>query len=283
MLSDLKYNIRPLQSVVLSIFKEYAEICQKYGFRYYAAYGTALGAIRHKGFIPWDDDFDVVMPREDYNKFVKVVQKELPHHLRFSRGGERPCSPIYFGKILDESVGLMESLSKETEMNISEPPFIDIFVLDYVPASVLDFKRWWRERRLWRLCQMWRYPRSCYCSSQKGLQLLCARVLGLFLNGCYRKTVSNEDMMQVLDEILAKRFPSEHVVEGAFFRMKEARLLSRKLFEPARLVPFEDTQIRVAYNVEEILQQYYGDYMKLPPEKDRVPPHVLRHNYEGHV
>ena len=108
-------------------------------------------------------------------------------------------------------------------------------------------------------------------------------MLGGLLSRRYRKTQSNEDMMRVLDEICAEDSSSEHVVEAAFFRMKESRLLSKTLFEPARLIPFEDTQIRVAANVEEILRRYYGDYMQLPPEKDRVPPHVLRYNYEGHV
>ena len=280
---ELKYNIRPLQDEALKIFKIFAAICERHGLRYYAAYGTALGAIRHHGFIPWDDDFDVAMPRVDYNKFVKVVQEELPPFMKFSRGGEEPCSPIYFSKILNVTDGLVDLLSKVTQMEIEDPPFIDIFVLDFIPQNVLDFRDWWRKRRLWRLCQLWRYPQSSFCSSQKGLKLIFARILGLCLNSGYRKTNSNEDMMCVLDEILAECPISEHVVEVAFFRMKESRLLPKTLFEPARIVPFEDTQIRVAGNVEEILRRYYGDYMKLPPEKDRVPPHVLRYNYDGHV
>ena len=108
-------------------------------------------------------------------------------------------------------------------------------------------------------------------------------MIGGLLSRKYRKTQSNEDMMRVLDEICAEDSSSEHVVEVAFFRMKESRLLAKALFEPARLVPFEDTHICVAAKAEEILKRYYGDYMRLPPEKDRVPPHVLRYNYEGHV
>ena len=65
--------------------------------------------------------------------------------------------------------------------------------------------------------------------------------------------------------------------------IKKSRHLSRSLFEPSRLVPFKDTKMRVATNVEGILRRYYGDYMELSPEKDRTPPHVLRHHYEGHV
>ena len=87
----------------------------------------------------------------------------------------------------------------------------------------------------------------------------------------------------MLDELSEAAAESANVVEPCFFRMQESRLLPTSCFEPARMIPFEDTQIRVAANVEEILRRYYGDYMQLPPEKDRVPPHVLRYNYEGHV
>lgn len=278
---ELKYNIRPLQEEALKIFKVFAAICEKYKLRYYAAYGTALGAIRHKGFIPWDDDLDVAMPRVDYNQFVKVVLEELPANIRFLRGGESFYSPILFGRLLNEQEGIVKRLSKITGLELKDPPFVDVFVLEGVPESVLGFKDWLQDRRMWRLCQLWRYPDSRYQTSF--IHRLAAKIIGIFVSRKYRKTCDNEDMMRVFDELADQWNGSTHVVEPSFFRMKEARLLSRSLFEPARMIPFEDTVIRVASNVEEILTRYYGDYMKLPPENERVPPHVLRLMYEWHV
>ena len=280
-MSEVKYNIRPLQEEVLKIFKVFAAICEKHGLRYYAAYGTALGAIRHHGFIPWDDDFDVAMPRSDYHKFARVANGELPSFLRFLRGGESYYSPILFGRVLNIDGMVIDKLKAITGLALKDPPFIDVFVLDDLPENALGLMGWRREYRLWRVCQIWRYPHAGYNSSWK--HKIIARTLGWLLNPRYRRTTSNEDMMCVLDE-LSMRWPrSRHVIEWAFFHMNEARVLAKSLFEPFRLVSFEDVQIRVPYNVEEILTRYYGDYMKLPPEKDRVPPHVMRYNYDGHV
>ena len=79
----LPYNLAPVWKVVLDIYREFAAICQRHSLRHYAAFGTALGAVRHKGFIPWDDDFDVMMPRPDYERLIEIAPSELPAHLQF--------------------------------------------------------------------------------------------------------------------------------------------------------------------------------------------------------
>lgn len=281
-MSEVKYNIRPLQEQILKIFKVFAAICEKHGLRYYAAYGTALGAIRHHGFIPWDDDFDVAMPRSDYNQFVKIVQQELPQGLVFLRGGDAPNSPIYFSKIVNGEDELPAKLSRITNMTIEDPPFIDIFVLENIPQCILDLKQWWRKRRLWRFCQLWRYPETARCASRKGVTLLFARLLGFLLNYHYRKTADNTDMMYVLDEISSILPNSEHIIEPCFFRMRESRLLSVSDFEPARTVEFEDTKINVPSRVERLLRIHYGDFMTLPPIDQRIPEHAMRKTF-SHV
>ena len=277
-MSEVKYNIKPLQEEVLKIFKVFAAICEKHGLRYYAAYGTALGAIRHHGFIPWDDDFDVAMPRSDYNKFVNIVRGALPRELKFFRGGESKYGGISISRIVNVSEGIVDRLREETNLDLPNAPFIDIFVLEAAPTNVFDLKRVLREDKLWRMCQLWRYPETKYSFSRKWL-LPIASVLGFFLTGRYRKTTDNEDMMLVRDEIKSHYETSEHVFEPVFFRNRESRLLPRIYFEPSRLVEFEDTQIRVPSKVEELLRIYYGDYMTPPPVEERIPEHVMRKTF----
>lgn len=281
------YNLRPLQDAALAIFKEFAQICERHGFRYYAMYGTALGAIRHKGFIPWDDDLDVVMPRPDYNAFVKVVNDELSGALKCLRGGETNLSSIYQSRIIDTRAGLVEELSEKTNLNLIYPPFVDIFILDALEDAPLSHKAIWGFRRRMRLVQMYRHPESMGCVSQQNkIKRLVARIVGMCLSPLYPKTASNEAFMQLLDQECLRRRPYEsatRLAEINFFRMKEDRVIQSSELEPVRAVPFEDTTIRVPAKVEDILMRYYGDFMQYPEEASRVPAHQLRVMYKEHI
>ena len=282
--SERKWNIRPFQNEVLRIFREFECICKKYNLRYYAIGGTALGAVRHGGFIPWDDDFDVSMPREDFNKFVDIIDQELPDHLKFFRGGESKCSPIYFSKIVDVRPDVVRRMREETGLEFDFAPFIDVFVLDGVPEHVGDFGWWWRGRRLIRLCQAYRHPESLTVSNIEPWRRFIIRVVGFFLSFFYPRTKDNRGMMKLLDEF-ALHWPfatSRMVVEPMFFKMRTRMLMPKEMFDPARIVPFEDGMICVPARVEEHLERWFGDYMTMPPEEHRVPEHLFKRAY-NHV
>ena len=283
---NAEWNVKPLQKAILDVFREFEKICERHGLRYFAIGGTALGAVRHRGFIPWDDDMDVAMPREDYNKFVGIANKELPTHLRFCRGGETRLSPIYFGKIVDIREGIVDNLRLETNLNLTVPPFLDIFVLEGLPESVTDIKKWWRGHRFLRICQIFRYPKSTLPGfARKSIRvflssLLC-KMFGFVLSWFYPATKNNEEMMKIFDAYFM-RWPFDSarvVVEPAFFRFKTSRIFPRIFFEPAKNMPFEDGEIRVPSKVEEYLSQYFGDYMRLPPPEHRIPEHTFKRAY----
>ena len=278
---ETDWNVRPFQIEVLKIFRSFESLCKKHGLRYYAFGGTALGAVRHKGFIPWDDDFDVIMPREDYMVFVRNVQQELPDGLRFQRGGEGTASPIYFGKVVNTDPDIVSRLRKETNLNIIAPPFIDVFVLDGFPVDMRNAKRWWQVRRRWRYVQMYRYPQTIH---RFGIKVFIARMIGALLSMFYPKTTSNEELMAKLDDaVLEWPFATARaVVETAFFKFDSRRVFTPNTFDPAREIAFEDGVIRVPAKVDELLTRYYGDYMTPPPMEHQIPEHLMRQDY-NHV
>lgn len=281
MSAEKEWNLRPFQLEALKILREFQRICEKYSLTYYSDGGTSLGAVRHNGFIPWDDDLDVCMPREDFDRLLKVVDDELPPGMRFCRGGEEAHAPIYFSKIIMSEEGIIERMSTATGLSFDFAPFLDIFTLDGLPESVLDIKRWWIGRRMIRLCQLFRYPRSAIASKMGWFKLLVSRCLGCLLSPFYPKTKSNKEMMGVLDAY-AKKWPyanSIMVVETAFFGLRTKRIFSKDMYGEPRVVPFEDGEIQVPQRVEEFLIRSYGDYMKLPPAEHRVPEHLMKRSY----
>lgn len=280
------WDLKPFHAEILNVFRAFEKICQGHGLRYYAIGGTAIGAVRHHGFIPWDDDLDVAMPREDYDIFRTVVKNELPANMRFCRGGEDVYSPIYFGKIIDTRESVISEIRAKTNLDIKFPPFIDIFVLEGVPDSVPEIKKWWRGRRLLRLCQVYRYPKSVMASGERGqgLRKFLAVCLGFFVSLFYPKTNSNEEMMELLDAF-SRRWSyesSEMVVEPAFFKFKFSRVFRKDVFGSGRRVAFEDGTICVPARVEEYLKAFFGDYMTPPPKEFRIPEHTFKRAY-NHV
>ena len=117
-------KVRQIQLGELSLLEKYIEICTKHNLRYYALGGTLLGAIRHKGFIPWDDDMDLGMPRKDYEKFLEICQNELPSNVIL--------------RIHDDNLGNTSIMDTSLQIEFGGvvcSPFIDVFPLDGYPSD----------------------------------------------------------------------------------------------------------------------------------------------------
>lgn len=129
-----EYNLRPLWNELLKIYKVFASICDKHHLRYYACGGTALGAVRHKGFIPWDDDLDIFMPRSDYASFVEIGQTELPQGFSWQSIENDANYDLPFGKV----------------WGVGKNTAIDVLPLDGLPKNRLRLFLWLVRRSTWR-------------------------------------------------------------------------------------------------------------------------------------
>ena len=121
-------TLQKLKDIEKDMLVIFIQICKKYDMRYFLAGGSCLGAVRHRGFIPWDDDIDVVMPREDYEKFLKVARNELPENIFLQTGKTDNDFPMNFAKLRNSDTTFIETSVKNFKIN--HGVFIDIFPLD---------------------------------------------------------------------------------------------------------------------------------------------------------
>lgn len=139
-------EIRPLQMVCLEILKEIDRICTKYNIQYWLEGGSMLGAVRHHGFIPWDDDLDIAMFREDYERFLKIAQKELkPEYFLQTHEIEREY-PLFFAKVRKNNTYIEEECF--LSLNFHKGIFVDIFPVDKLPYGVNKVKVYCKKLRI---------------------------------------------------------------------------------------------------------------------------------------
>lgn len=124
-------EMKELWAVELDLLKQFDDVCKKYDLKYYASFGTLLGAARHKGFIPWDDDIDVVMSREEFKKLCKVPKEEFKEPYFFQTEYTEPGSHNYFGKLRNSDTTAL--LKLEPGFTFNQGIFIDIFPMDNIP------------------------------------------------------------------------------------------------------------------------------------------------------
>lgn len=249
-----KNKLRDLQMMQLEMLKVLDQICRKHDIHYSLFAGTALGAVRHQGFIPWDDDLDVVMLREDYEKFLLVapdevgedyfIQKEFSEHW-----------PMQFSKMRKNQTAFIERyIPKDLEIHMGV--YIDIFPCDNL-----------YERKAGQLLQfiaskvLIAHALDCrgYLtdSKLKKMFLVVSRVLPWKL--CRRLCIlkSRADSSQV------------HVFLGAASKMSHS-VFPRAWIENTVQMKFEDGYFPVSANYDDLLTTLYGDYMTPTPEDERV-------------
>lgn len=129
----MEYDIRPLQLRTLKLLRQFQEVCREHGLRWYATAGTMLGAVRHAGFIPWDDDMDIAMPRPDYDRLIVHAAEWLPRPMELVCAELDESYPLPFAKLQDASTTILE----RPHLPFLGGIYIDIFPIDGVPAGGL--------------------------------------------------------------------------------------------------------------------------------------------------
>lgn len=131
-------DLSPIWDALMEMYEVFSSICTKHNLRHYVTDGSAIGAVRHKGFIPWDDDLDVSMPRPDYNKFMEIASKELPSNLVAYDRHQCPEMKVLFGKVQEVRESKVHKVEKQIGRILAHGLYIDIFPIDGCPSSAFE-------------------------------------------------------------------------------------------------------------------------------------------------
>ena len=267
------YGLLEVQEANLKILKELDRICEKYRISYVLDSGTLLGAIRHGGFIPWDDDADVVMTRNGWEAFKKVAARELPE-------GMRLIFPDSFGggkRFYDFTPRVIYEYSRRREPGDEDAFYegklnhlwVDIFILDRLPDSPAAAKAvLLRQKALYLLAMGHRFR----LDMKKYPAKLKLPVLGGSTAG---KAVPMRNIFRMQEKL--SRCAERKKTAYWYYSNYEPGYIDIKLKDSwvteRTRIRFEDTTLSIPANYDEVLKSIYGDYMTLPPKEERKPSH----------
>lgn len=253
-----------VKRVELEILQEFMRVCDILNLRWYAGYGTTLGAIRHKGFIPWDDDVDVVMPRKDYEVFCKEAQEIFSknYFVQTIETEEEYYQP--FAKIRRSDTTFWEKGTANDHIN--HGIYMDVFPLDGYPTN-------WISEKMFMLKRI-AYDNFLYqegrCEELHGYRKIIAICYRIFKGTLTRKEAA------IKKEKMVSKIPYDKgkLVSCMVADTPKAEAVPVAVYGKGREVAFENVNIRVPAEYEIYLEKLYGDYMQFPPVEKRVPLHT---------
>lgn len=256
-----------VQPVLLEILEEVDRVCRENRIRYFLYAGTLLGAVRHQGFIPWDDDLDIAMLREDYEKFRRLAPEKLNSRYCFQDWNTDPEYAVPFGKVRKRGTLYVEAKSRR----LSENGFyVDIFPLDNAPEDPGERKC--LEQALLH-CFRLKLMRSGYTPWKEGARTVWKKRLGYLAYQAGALFFSQERLIKKYDALVASVKKSDTVYEqsgvpqGYYFR--------RDWYEETAEYPFCGRTFPGPKAADKVLTVLYGDYMELPPEDCRENRHQI--------
>ena len=264
-------ELKRLQEIEIEILQDIIRVCEENGLHYWAYGGTLLGAIRHNGFIPWDDDIDIGMMRDDYEQFLRIAPKALKKGLTLQHFTVDEETPTYFAKVRKDGTEFVEYYNRK--MNIHHGIFVDIMPHDLIPENE-------RERSRYRRTAEWRKQLFIAKSVKdttitRGKYKILLHTMERRILHCILLPISKKWLFDYLDLYLRKYNGSD----SCLFTTRAMRVSENLLGDvfPLQKHQFENIMINVPANYDIVLRRNYGDYMKLPSSKNQTThsPYVL--------
>lgn len=257
-------HVEELKSIQLDMLKDIDRFCTDHKIRYSLAYGTLLGAVRHKGFIPWDDDIDIMMPREDYERFIKDYCQS-DYKVVSLESDENYTLP--FAKVYNDKTVMKEDVEVDTNYGV----FIDVFPIDYIVDNEDSMKTFFRKKRFFDSIYTLKVVSiKSGRSVLKNIVLLLAHI-ALF-------PVSAHWIAKKITSIVAEysKNGSTKAGEVVFPGNTCKNIVPSVFFESYTRLEFEGYEFSAISYYDEWLTSCYGNYMELPPIEERISTHRFK-------
>lgn len=266
-------SIEKQKAIELDILKWLMDFCGKNGLKVFMVYGTLLGAARHQGFIPWDDDVDVAMPRDDYEKLIKI----FPEHEHYKllawnncKTYNKPYATLNDIRTVKEEYTIRKKYNRDLCVNV------DIFPFDDVPEDKEMLRRFQKKlalRSKMLQCLVWKYSKSGSIKNfiLKNGGIFIMRTLEFF------GIVSLQSFLRRYTKLLMSYNggASKFCAQYASTPLEPEQKLTRKdIFDKQILLPFEGYKFAAPEEYDVWLRDCFGDYMVLPPESEREAHHI---------
>lgn len=254
----MDYNLRPLWDAILDLYERFDAYCKKHGLRYYVTGGTLLGAVRHNGFIPWDDDFDVVMPRPDYKKLVEGFATDGIADARILTSKDVEEWGMLFAKICDTRSDVISKVQKASRLKLSDGICIDVIPIDGMPRATIPFYYWALKRSTWR---------------HKESKSLIWRLLFSLLWSKEDSSVAGFERWLASYDYDSSPCVEDYNANGRRFKL---RALDAKSFGDPIMHGFDRVSVPIPLEYKKFLEIIFGsNYMQLPPAEKRKPSHQI--------
>jgi len=258
-------TLQERKEISFKILCKIDEICKKNNIKYYLGYGTLIGAIRHNGFIPWDDDIDIWVKLEQYNKLIELINKDSEYEI--VNTFVDPAFPLLFTKVSDKTT-FVEKIDK-SKGDFKRGIAVDVFPLcNGLPKSKIKRIQFSFLQRMNKLI-------SLYDMGALNTKKISDLFMNLFCKICHILNLNSLFWRTAIMSFIEK-LPESEFLMNPFSPYKQKDIHNKKCFEDIVEVTFENKKFYAPARYDEVLRNIYGDYMKLPPEEKRISNHSVK-------
>jgi lipopolysaccharide cholinephosphotransferase len=264
-------NLEPIHKTELNLLDIFISLCRQFHLTYFLIGGSMLGAVRHHGFIPWDDDLDVGMPRADYNQFLKLAPVTLGHTSYFL---QTPFTDKDYGLSYAKLLDLDTEIEEFNNVNQAKKGiFMDIFPLDGIPAAASE--------RTSQITKLKFYDSSILL--RLGYHLLDSPLNDMFKPLTVNQYNQVRQLKRKRDNVLQQFNSSDHTeVKNLASQYKyEKEIMAVSDMTDLISVEFEHYNVNIPRRYDLLLTQLYGDYRQLPPAKNQTNKHFKKVVIDG--